>query len=313
MPLALLSLVAAGVAAAHEEHALDAGRLPSADAWNAVTALSLVLLAIWYVFGLRRLWAHRAGRAVIPVWRVLAFGAGVAATAIALLSTLDRSSDTLFSAHMVQHEILILVSAPLMVFGRPFIAAVWALGPPFRRVVVRILRDPWLARLWQRLSGPFTVLLLHAVVLWGWHLPWMFELALHHEGIHVIQHLSFFLTAALFWWALIHGRYGRIGYGAGILYVFGTALHSEVLSALLTFDSRPLYATHALRTAAHGLEPIADQQLAGVLMWVPFGAVFVVIGLSLFAAWLGEAERRVTANECRRAASLAGDKTFRLG
>lgn len=301
---ALLSLLAAGVATAHEAPALDAGRLPSADAWNAVTALSLVLLAIWYAFGLRRLWTHRAGRTVIPVWRTLAFGGGVAATAVALLSALDRSSDTLFSAHMVQHEILMLVSAPLMVFGRPFIAAVWALGPPLRRAVATVLRHPAVARFWQWLSGPFTVLLLHAVVLWGWHVPSMFELALHHEGIHVIQHLSFFLTAALFWWALVHGCYGRLGYGIGVLYVFGTALHSEVLAALLTFDRRALYATHAARTAAHGWDPVADQQFAGVLMWVPFGAVFVMIGLALFAAWLGETERRVTADERGRAASL---------
>jgi putative membrane protein len=298
--LALWSLVTAGVAAAHEVPAHDIGRLPSADAWNAVTALSLALLSLWYLLGFLRLRRRRAGRTVIPAWRLFAFSSSVAATAMALLSPLDRSSDTLFSAHMMQHEILMLVSAPLMVFGRPFIAAVWALGPVPRKVIATILRLPWLARFWRLLSGPFAVLLLHGVILWGWHVPWMFELALHHEGIHVIQHLSFFVTAALFWWALIHGCYGRLGYGVGLLYVFATALHSEVLAALLTFTPRFLYATHAARTAAQGLDPIVDQQLAGVLMWIPFGAVFVIIGVALFAAWLGESERRVTAAERAR-------------
>lgn len=268
-------------------------RLPSADVWNLVTAVSLLVLANLYGFGAWRL--RRRNRRVIPRWRAFLFFAGIGATAVSLLSALDRSSDALFSAHMVQHEILMLVSAPLMVLGRPFIALLWALGSAQRRRVAHLFRRESLVALWQRLSGPFTVLVLHAVVLWGWHVPRMFELALHHEGVHVIQHLMFFGTAALFWWSLVHGRYGKVGYGIAVLYVFATALHSEVLGALLTFDSRALYATHAARTAARGLDPVADQQFAGVLMWIPFGIIFVLVGLALFAAWLGEAERRVAA------------------
>jgi putative membrane protein len=294
--IASIALVLAAVADAHEVHAGGAElvtRLPSADAWNAVTAASLIALAAWYAAGLRRLWAGPNGRTAIRPWQAAAFVAGLASAALALLSPLDRSSDILFSAHMAQHEILMLISAPLIVLGRPFIATLWALPPRARVGAGALLRQRWLTSFWQRMSGPFTVLLLHAAVLWGWHLPLMFELALHHEGLHVIQHLSFFLTSALFWWALIHGRYGRLGYGIGVVYVFATAVHTEILGALLTFDSRSLYATHALRTAAAGLDPVADQQFAGVLMWVPFGAIFVVISLALFAAWLGATERRM--------------------
>ncbi len=251
-----------------------------------LTAVSLFAIAVVYVIGVRRLWKQ-----TIEPWQTIAFAIGWTFTAIALLSPLDRWSDIFFSAHMTQHEILMLISAPLMVLGRPNLAALHVM-PSLARF----------ARVWELVTGPITVLVLHAVVLWAWHIPSMFELALHHETIHAIQHLGFFLTAALFWVALLHGRYGRLGYGVGVLYVFFTAMHTQLLGALLTFGSHAWYPTHATRTAAAGGNPLDDQQLAGVLMWVPFGVVFLCIGLALFAAWLGEAERRVAFTSAERVA-----------
>jgi putative membrane protein len=262
--------------------------------WNAITAVTLAVVATLYALGVRRLRHMRAMRG----WQVAAFYAGCASAATALLSRLDAWSDVLFSAHMTQHEILMLVTAPLMVLGRPFIVTLWALSPAMRNRVASIVRS--LTRPWELISGPFTVLLLHAAVLWVWHLPIFFESALRDESIHAFQHLGFFLTAALFWWALIHGRYGRIGYGVGVVYVFATAMHTQILSALLTFANRVWYPTHAHRTAAAGMNAIDDQQLAGVVMWIPFGVVFVLVGLALFAAWLGEAERRVAFTTAER-------------
>jgi putative membrane protein len=261
--------------------------------WNAMTALTLTALAALYGIGLRRLWRSEAGRQTIRRWQAFAFFLGCASAATALLSRLDAWSDILFSAHMTQHEILMLVTAPLFVLGRPFIVTLWAFSPATRTAIGAFARRPSIVAVWERVSGPLTVLVVHAIVLWGWHVPALFEAALHNETIHVFQHLGFFLTAALFWWALIHGRYGRIGYGVGVCYVFATAMHSQILGALLTFGSHIRYPTHAHRTTAAGWSAIDDQQLAGVVMWVPFGAIFVVIALALFAAWLGEAERRV--------------------
>jgi putative membrane protein len=261
--------------------------------WNLLTAVVLVAISTLYLLGLWRLWQTDGGLQAIRPWQAGAFYLGCAFTGFALLSPLDRWSDILFSAHMAQHETLMLVSAPLMVLGRPFIATLWSLAPPARARVGTLLRRPALAYAWERASGPFTVLILHALVLWFWHIPALFEFALHHEGVHVVQHLGFFLTAALFWWALVHGRYGRLGYGIGVVYVFATAMHTEILGALLTFASHTWYPTHAARTAAHGMSALGDQQLAGVVMWIPFGVVFVLIALALFAAWLGESERRM--------------------
>jgi putative membrane protein len=274
--------------------------------WNVLTAIALLAVASSYAIGARRLRRSEGGRQTIRGWHMVAFAAGSASLAISLLSRLDALSDVLFSAHMAQHEILMLVSAPLMVLGRPFIATLWSLPRNRRAAVASLAKRAWLVRAWERISGPFTVLLLHAIVLWVWHVPALFEAALHRESVHAFQHLGFFLTAALFWWALVRGRYGRLGYGVGVLYVFATAMHTQVLGALLTFAAHSWYPTHAARTAAAHMSPIADQQLAGVVMWIPFGAVFLIIGLALFAAWLGEAERRVRFTTAERLHAVEG-------
>jgi len=270
--------------------------------WNVVTAIVLVALSVLYIAGLRRLWRSEAGRLAVRKWQVASFAAGIASAATALLSKLDAWSDILFSAHMTQHEILMLVTAPLMVLGRPFIVTLWALPAQTRNTIGVAMKTNWIASTWERLTGPLTVLVLHAIVLWAWHVPALFESALHHESIHVFQHLGFFLTAALFWWALMQGRYGKLGYGVGVLYVFATAMHTQLLGALLTFGSHSWYPTHAMRTAAAHVNPVDDQQLAGIVMWIPFGAVFLIVGLALFAAWLGEAERRVAFTSSERIA-----------
>jgi putative membrane protein len=151
---------------------------------------------------------------------------------------------------------------------------------------------PTLERGWHVLTAPLVVFLLHAVALWIWHAPRLFEWALAHEGVHAVQHLMFFWTAALFWWAMVHGRFGRGGYGVAVLYVFLTCVHSSVLGALATLADKPWYPTYVLRGAEGRIDALADQQLAGLIMWIPSGVIFIVVGLALFAAWLGESDKR---------------------
>jgi len=101
----------------------------------------------------------------------------------------------------------------------------------------------------------------------------------------------FFTSAALFWWALVEGRYGRLGYGVSVLVVFATALHTGALGALIALARRPLYPLYEAR-AAGAADPLEDQQLAGLIMWVGAGLLFMMLGLALFLAWIGEARRR---------------------
>ena len=193
---------------------------------------------------------------------------------------------------MTQHEILILVAAPLLVLGRPLGPFLWAFSPAARRRIGRWTRNRSWSAAWRVVTGSLAVWVLHGLALWIWHLPALYEAAVQSPAIHAFEHVCFLGTACLFWWALIHGRYGRLGYGVAVLFVFATAVHSGALGALMTFAPRAWYPLYAHRSAAAGHDPLQDQQLAGLLMWIPFGIVFLVVALALFAAWLGESGRR---------------------
>jgi putative membrane protein len=158
---------------------------------------------------------------------------------------------------------------------------------------MHVMRGRGVSAFWMALTAPATVWLLHGVALWIWHMPALYDAALRSESVHAIQHLCFFLSASLFWWGIAHGRYGRAGYGAAVVYVFATAMHSGVLGALLTFSTHVWYPVYAQSGHTLGLSPLEDQQLAGLLMWIPAGITFIVGGLYFFAAWLKESERRV--------------------
>jgi len=288
---ALLLLLVPGCALAHagELH------LPEVLGWWTVDPWvmgALGVAALLYARGLWVLW-RRSGRGRgVRGWEVACFALGLLSVALALLSPLDRLSDLLFSAHMGQHEVLMVVAAPLLVLGKPLLLHLWALPAGLRERVGPAAARRGVGGTWRALTHPLVVLLLHALARWVWHVPVLFEAALASEWVHGLQHALFFGTAALFWWALIHGRYGRVGYGVAVLFVFATALHTGVLGAMLTFGRSIWYPVHAQRSAAWGVDALEDQQLAGLLMWVPAGTLFLVIGLALFAAWLGEGERR---------------------
>jgi putative membrane protein len=270
--------------------------------WEPVTIVLLTASAAVYAIGVRRLW-QRAGRGRgIAGWQAAAFVLALCSLALALLSPVAWLSEQLFSAHMTQHEVLVLVSAPLLVFGQPLFAAMWALPRRWRERVARSTKSPPFTGAWRALTAPVSVFVLHATALWIWHIPVLYEAALRNAGIHALEHLSFVVTAALFWWSMVHGRYGRIGYGVAAVYVFLTAVHSSVLGALMTVAPSVLYGSYAGPASLWRVDPLEDQQLAGLLMWVPSGLLFIVLGLALFAAWLGESGRRV---ELGRTASAA--------
>lgn len=234
------------------------------------------------------LYAVGALRTRVPRLELIAFAAGWVVLVMALLSPIATLSEVLFSVHMTQHELLMLVAAPLLTMGRPLVPMLFALPRSWR---ARLKGGGGVAPAWSRITAPGVVFVLHAVALWVWHLPVLYEAAVLDDRIHALQHVMFTGTACLFWWGLVRGRYGRLGYGAAVFYVFATAMHSGGLGALLTFASTPIYPLYVHR-AAHGVDPLVDQQLAGLIMWVPAGVVLMVFGLALLGAWLGEAERR---------------------
>ena len=263
-------------------------------AWSfePLVVISLGLTALLFTIGLYSLWREAPKRRSIRSWEALCFAGGWLALFIALVSPLHAWGRVLFSAHMTQHEVLMLVAAPLLVLGRPLIAFLWALPLNWSRRLGNLGKIAWINRTWRTLTIPLVAWLVHAAALWTWHIPALFEATLYSDAVHTLQHLSFLLSALLFWWALIHGPQGAMGYGAAVLYLFTTSVHSGALGALITVAGSVWYPSYASLTASWGLTPLEDQQLGGLIMWIPASLVYVIAGLALFAGWLREADMR---------------------
>jgi putative membrane protein len=245
-------------------HAL--GEEASGAPWAALVITLLGLAALLYVLGLVRLWQHAGAGHGIARKSAANFALGWLVLAVALLGPLDHWAAESFAAHMLQHELLMLAAAPLLVLGRPLVAWTWALPPRARQAVGGALRAPGWRQVWALISGATGAGVLHALALWGWHVPAWFVLAATHPGWHALQHFSFLATALLFWWAVFAGARRAPGAALGLLFV--TMLHSGALGALLTLAPAPWYGS--------GLE---DQQLGGLLMWVPAGGVYLAAAM----------------------------------
>jgi putative membrane protein len=294
--LQLLLLVAPPSIFAHElapagSFARPVGGLP----WSFEPGVVIPLaMSLWlYSQGTIRLWRASSPGRGIGWLEFSCFVCGWLTLVVALVSPLHPWGSVLFSAHMTQHELLMLVAAPLLVLGRPMIAFLWAFPRGWARKSSAWTRVPWWRQTWRAITNPFAAWVIHAVVLWTWHIPFLFDATLRSEFVHALQHTSFLGSALLFWWALIHGKQRAMGYGLAVLYMFTTALHSGLLGALLTFARSAWYRGYLETTAAWGLTPLEDQQLGGLIMWIPAGLVYIIAGLALFAGWLRESERRV--------------------
>ena len=247
----------------------------------------LGISALLYALGLRRLWSHAGAGRGIGGRQVTAFAAGWLTLVAALLSPLDALGAQLFSAHMVQHELLMVVAAPLLVLGRPLVAWTWALPMAARRGAGVWTRHAAWARPWQAITSPLGAWLLHALALWVWHVPALFDAALANEAVHALQHASFLIGALLFWWSVL-GRTPRRAYGAELLSLFTTLLHTAALGALLALAGSPWYAAYFGRTGAFGLSALEDQQLGGLVMWMPAGFGYLAAALVLMARLLAD-------------------------
>jgi putative membrane protein len=288
LSLLLLALMAgAGPAMAHGPDPM----LPDAlwRAWNVdPLVMGLLLVANWgYARGVRRLWA-RAG-----LWRgirrryMAAFVLGLTVVVIALVSPLDRLGGTLLLAHMMQHGLLVTAAPLLLLLGKPGVAFAWALPAGWSRGGLAAATWWPLARAGLWLSRPFPAAALHGLALWFWHAPALFDAAVEREWLHTLEHASFFGTALLFWRAILDARSGeRIG--LALAAAFATLMHGGLLGGLITMALRPLYGSYLGRAELWGLTALEDQQLAGLLMWVPMGVVY-------FGACLWLASRLVTA------------------
>jgi putative membrane protein len=260
--------------------------------WEVWVLVCLGLAVFGYGYGLHRLSPHARLR-IFGGLRITSFIAGIAILFVALISPLDALDDQLFSAHMTQHLLLIMVGAPLLVYGRPTMAFLWAFPMSVRRMIGRLWVGGGLHRGVRALMSPLVVWLLCSVVLWFWHLPGPYGWALGSEGVHTLEHLCFFITALMFW-SLVIEPFGRrrLDYGSTLIFVATLGVQNGLLGALLTLAGHPFYGVHLDTTAAWGLTPLEDQQLAGIIMWIPANLIHLTSLGVLFVLWMQNAEHQ---------------------
>ncbi len=266
-----------------------------------IQLLLIVIPAIWYAMGVRRLWRRGGVDRGVSRAQAAAFGGGLATLLVILSAPFDEMSDTLFSAHMLQHLLLILVAAPLCVAGAPLLPMLMALPRARRQAIGRWWnRRPGVRNAVHFVTNPGLVFVVQMLALWFWHLPVPYQMALRNPVLHALEHLSFFGSALLFWWVVATpiGR-RRAKQGASILMVGGTLMQSGVLGALLMFAQSPWYPAHAAGARAWGTTLLEDQQLAGLIMWIPASIVYIAAAAWLFMQWMRDDERAAAAGDHR--------------
>jgi putative membrane protein len=280
---------------AHAGQPLAPHDLVHAWVWSPFITVPLALGAAWYAAGVAAVWrASTVGRG-IRAWEVACFAGGWLALVLALVSPLHPLGEVLFSAHMAQHELMMVIAAPLLVLGRPLVPYVWAMPPQWRRASGDLTRNVQFQRVWSRLTSPGAAWVLHAAAIWVWHIPFLYDATLDNAVVHTLQHVSFLGTALLFWWSVLRGS--RLGRGSAVGYLFTTMLHTGALGVILAFTNALWYPAYETTTMRWGLSPIDDQQLGGLIMWIPGGVAYLVAALSLLALSLRDSESRVRARE----------------
>lgn len=308
---ALQSVSAVALAHGGGAAALHEGNIWSQWNFQPSVVVPLIVGASLYLLGLWRLWGRAGVGRGISSARAMSYGLGIAALVIALMSPLDSIAGALFWVHMVQHLLLILVAPPLLIVGNPDLALLWALPQSWRKRWGR--GEQRLGRTISSGKGPLVIIAVSTGVLWMWHLPQLYDLAVRNEAVHWAEHVGFLVTGVLFWATVLRlRRQDHGGNGARILYVGAMALQGSLLGALITFASQPLYRSHLPTTQQWGFTPLVDQQLAGLIMWVPPALLYLGVVAYLFVNWLAAVEARNKAGGAlRKQASTSGSATPR--
>lgn len=257
-----------------------------------MTLFALEVMTGFYALGVFRCWLRAGiGRGISIRW-VIAYMGAVAALAAALLSPLDAISEELFSAHMIQHLILILIAAPLLIAANTPIAFLYALPRGTANRIGRAWRRArGLRSAWGLITHPISAWAIFTVMIWLWHLPMLYQAALESDAIHIVEHVCFVGAAVIFWWVLMRpARRKQIQYAVAIPYLFLSGIQGSLLGALLTFAAHIWYPIYAQTSARWELTPLQDQQYAGLIMWLPMGMLFTIWTAVYLMLWLGSME-----------------------
>lgn len=271
--------------------------------FDPLIAGGLLGSAVAWLLLVRRVRRLHPGHPVPPL-RSAAFLGGLAAIAMALLSGIERYDTTLFSMHMVQHLLLMLVAAPLIALAAPVTQLLRAASPGVRSSwLLPVLHSHVVAAVGHPVVGWLTFTL----VVWLSHFSPLFELALEDRGVHDLEHGAYLASALLFWWPVVAADPARrrLPHPVRALYLLLQLPVNSFLGMAILFADAPLYAHYATLGSPYGIRALADQQLAGGLMWLAGDVVFIGAILAVVAAWMRHEERDAPAAERRAEAQRA--------
>jgi len=271
-------------------------------AFDPIPILGAALAAIAYLWAARRVAAAHPGNPP-RTWRSVAFLSGLAAIVVALCSPIEAYEGQLFSVHMVQHMLLELVAAPLLLLGAPVTLTLRVASAPVRRSLLRLLHSRVLAVL----TFPLLTWVLFAAVNWGWHFSELYNQALENVALHYLQHATFLVAALLFWWPVVAADPGRwrLPYPVRLFYLFLAMPQNSFLGVALMSAPRVLYSHYATSLREWGPDALTDQNLGGILMWVFGDVVFLIAMGAVVAAWVRHEDRRTARLDARLDAELA--------
>ena len=255
--------------------------------WEPSILIGTVLITGLYLYAIGPLRKRYFPEEPVKTGQTVSFLLGIFFMFLSLVSPLDELGDSyLFSAHMVQHLVLTMVGPPLLVIGTPG----WFIKP--------LVRNKIAFRVAKALTYPAVAFVLYNVDFWLWHAPPLYNATLENQNIHILEHLTFIVFGILNWWPMFSQSKDlpRLSIGGQVLYLFLSGMPSVLLGAGLTF-SPPLYAPYIAAPRVWGISAATDQQLGGLIMWVPVSISYIVVMSVLFIRWMQQQEAKQLAEE----------------
>lgn len=248
--------------------------------WEPGLLIGLFLQASAYLACVGPLRSWFPGSAAVPKSQIQIFLLGWLTLFVALVSPIDTLGGYLLTMHMVQHLLLTLIAPPLMLLGTPR----WLFRP--------LLRIPGVLAIGRFITAPIAAFIIYNYTFSLWHVPRFYELTLNDQLYHIAEHAMFFGTAVLAWWSICSplDEIPQLHPGGKVLYLFLQSLPPTILGAILTFAEEPLYPSYVRAPRVWGFTPMLDQELAGLLMWIPGSLVFFGVLTVIFIRWLNRDE-----------------------
>ncbi|MCB0215750.1 MAG: cytochrome c oxidase assembly protein [Chloroflexi bacterium] len=268
--------------------------------WELRPELLVPVLGLGLLYGLGwwRL-RRRSGADAVSAWRLTAYGLGLGLILVALLSGIDALGEQLFLMHMVQHLLLMMGAAPLLLLANPLPVLVWGLPARLRRAATRPLRRGAAPRrLLAALATPQVSLVAYIGLFWLWHVPAAYDAALTQPLVHDLEHVSFFGTAMLFWWHVVGAAprlHGAVTVSRRLVMLLVAFAFNEILAVAISFAAAPIYPYYAAQARSQGISVMDDQMIGGAIMWIPGGMMYGLAAILLIAGMLDRESRAARA------------------